>query len=62
MNPISKPDYMPVPELRAMQLAKLQKLIPYEYEHVKLFRQRCDEKGVKPRDLVTLRTLRSSRS
>lgn len=57
MNPISKPDFMPVEELRAMQLAKLQKLIPYEYERVPLFRRRCDEKGVKPRDLVTLRDL-----
>ena len=33
MNPISKPDFMPVDELRKMQLAKLQDLIPYEYEH-----------------------------
>ena len=57
MNPISKPDYMPIPELRKMQLEKLQKLIPYEYEHVALFRRRCDEKGVKPRDLVTLADL-----
>ena len=57
MNPISKPDYMPIPELRKMQLEKLQKLIPYEYERVPLFRRRCDEKGVKPRDLVTLADL-----
>ena len=57
MNPISKPDFMPVDELRALQLAKLQKLIPYEYERVPLFRRRCDEKGVKPRDLVTLKDL-----
>ena len=57
INPISKPDFMPVEELRAMQLAKLQKLIPYEYERVPLFRRRCDEKGVKPRDLVTLKDL-----
>ena len=57
INEISKPDFMPVPELRALQLKKLQKLIPYEYEHVKLFRTRCDEKGVKPRDLVTLKDL-----
>lgn len=57
INPISKPDFMPIPELRALQLAKLQKLIPYEYEHVALFRRRCDEKGVKPRDLVTLADL-----
>ena len=31
INPISKSDFMPVGELRALQLAKLQKLIPYEY-------------------------------
>ena len=40
-----------------MQLAKLQELIPYEYERVPLFRRRCDEKGVKPRDLATLADL-----
>ena len=54
MNPISEPDYMNVDELRKLQLAKLQKLVAYEYERVKLFRTRCDEKGVKPRDIVTL--------
>ena len=57
MNPISAPDFMPREELQAMQLAKLQKLIPYEYERVALFRRRCDELGVKPRDLVTLADL-----
>ncbi len=57
INPISKPDFTPVADLRAMQLQKLQKLIPYEYERVPLFRRRCDEKGVKPRDLVTLQDL-----
>ncbi|MBR4604340.1 MAG: phenylacetate--CoA ligase [Kiritimatiellae bacterium] len=57
MNPISSKDYMDVAELRKLQLAKLQELIPYEYERVPLFRRRCDEKGVKPRDLVTLADL-----
>ena len=57
MNSISANDFMPVPELRALQLKKLQTLIPYEYERVPLFRRRCDEKGVKPRDLVTLADL-----
>ena len=57
MNPISKPDYIPVEELRALQLAKLQKLVAYEYERVALFRRRCDEKGVKPRDIVTLKDI-----
>ena len=45
---------MPVSELRALQLAKLQRLVAYEYERVALFRRRCDEKGVKPRDIATL--------
>ena len=54
MNPISTPDYMGAAELRALQLAKLQKLVAYEYERVRLFRMRCDEKGVKPRDIATL--------
>ena len=54
MEPLSKPDYLPVDELRALQLAKLRKLVAYEYERVALFRRRCDEKGVKPRDIVTL--------
>ncbi|MCQ2388975.1 MAG: phenylacetate--CoA ligase [Kiritimatiellae bacterium] len=57
MHPISKPDYMPIEELRKLQLQKLQKLVPYEYERVALFRRRCDETGVKPRDLVTLADL-----
>jgi len=57
MNSISKNDYMSVEELRALQLAKLQKLVAYEYERVRLFRTRCDEKGVKPRDIVTLKDI-----
>ena len=56
-DPISAHDFMPVEELRALQLAKLQKLVAYEYERVALFRRRCDEKGVKPRDIVTLRDI-----
>lgn len=54
MNSISKNDYLPIPELRALQLKKLQTLVQYEYERVKLFRTRCDEKGIKPRDIVSL--------
>ena len=54
---ISAPDFMPIDQLRAMQLEKLQKITAYEYERVPLFRRRCDEKGVKPRDLATLADL-----
>ena len=48
-DPVSAPDFMPVDELRKLQLEKLQKIVAYEYERVALFRRRCDEKGVKPR-------------
>ena len=54
MNSISANDYLPVEELRKLQLAKLRKIVAYEYDRVKLFRSRCDEKGVKPADLKTL--------
>ena len=57
MNPISRPDYLPVNELRALQLKKLQTIVAYEYERVALFRRRCDELKVKPADLVTLKDL-----
>jgi len=57
MNLISKNDYLPVEELRKLQLGKLQKIVAYEYERVKLFRTRCDEKGVKPRDIATLKDI-----
>ena len=57
MNILSQPDFMPVDELRALQLKKLQTIVAYEYDRVALFRTRCDEKGVKPRDLVTLKDL-----
>ena len=54
---ISAPDFMPIDRLRAMQLEKLQKITAYEYERVPLFRRRCDEKGVKPRDIATLKDI-----
>ena len=57
MNSISTNDYLPVEDLRNLQLAKLQKLVAYEYDRVKLFRARCDESGVKPRDIVTLKDI-----
>ena len=57
MNSISTNDYLAVEDLRKLQLAKLQKLVAYEYDRVKLFRARYDEKGVKPRDIVTLKDI-----
>ena len=57
MNTISANDFLPVEELRRLQLEKLQRIVAYEYERVALFRRRCDERGVKPRDIVTLKDI-----
>jgi phenylacetate-CoA ligase len=57
MNSTTENDYLPVKELRELQLKKLQHLVAYEYERVALFRRRCDEKGIKPRDIVTLKDI-----
>ncbi len=40
--------------LEATQLARLQATVARAYDHVKLFRQRMDERGLKPRDIQTL--------
>ena len=48
VHPVSAIDYMPVEQLRALQLHRLQWTVKYAYERVPLFRKRCDEKGVKP--------------
>ena len=57
MNSLSKNDYMPREELARLQLEKLQKIVAYEYERVPFFRKNCDAKGVKPRDIVTLKDI-----
>ena len=41
-------DFMPVEQLRQLQLHRLQWTVKYAYERVPLFRKRCDEKGVRP--------------
>src|ERR1019366_7068941 len=50
----SAPDYLTVPELRATQLARLQAMVGRAYHHVSLFRQRLDERGLKPADVRSL--------
>ena len=50
-NVASAPDYLPLPQLRALQLERLQAIVQRAYERVALFRERCAERGIKPRDL-----------
>lgn len=56
---IYKPDIetMPREELEKLQLERLQKQVKYTYDNVEVFRQRMDEKGVKPEDIKELKDL-----
>ena len=40
--------------MRGLQLEKLKKTVKYEYDNVPYYRQKMDEKGVKPEDIKTL--------
>ena len=54
VHPASAPDYLPLPQLRALQLHRLQVVVTRAYEHVQLFRQRLDERGLRPEHIRTL--------
>jgi phenylacetate-CoA ligase len=59
-HPASTPDYLPAPRLRELQLARLRAVVERAYEKVALFRQRLDERGVRPdsiRDLSDIQLL-----
>ena len=45
---------MPREQLKALQLERLQKQIAHCYERVECFRNRMDEKGLKPQDIQSL--------
>jgi phenylacetate-CoA ligase len=45
------PDYTPLPELRALQLKRIQTVVTRAWQHVELFRNRMEERGLKPEDV-----------
>ena len=47
-NPASAPDYLPRPQLQALQLERLQATVARAYERVPLFRERCEQRGITP--------------
>jgi phenylacetate-CoA ligase len=53
-HPASAPDYTPLPELRALQLRRVQAVVARAWEHVELFRSRMDERGLVPEDIRSL--------
>ncbi len=53
-NPTSAPDYLPVDQLRCLQLQRLQRIVRRAYENVELYRTRMVERGVAPGDIQSL--------
>ena len=53
-HPASVPDYIPLPELRALQLQRVQAVVARAWDHVELFRARMDERGLVPEDIHSL--------
>ena len=53
-HPASAPDYLPLPQLRDLQLQRLRAIVTRAYERVDLFRKRMDEHGMRPGDLKSL--------
>jgi len=53
-NPASAPDYLPIQQLRELQLSRFQAIVKRAYDHVELFRQRLTEQKFTPEKLRSL--------
>ncbi len=53
-NMASAMDFLPLPQLRALQLGRLRGIVQLAYERVPMYRGRLDEAGIKPGDLTSL--------
>lgn len=53
-HPVSAPDFLPLAQLRDLQLQRLRRIVERSYQRVSLFRSRMDERGVRPEDVRTL--------
>jgi phenylacetate-CoA ligase len=56
-HPATSPDYLPLPQLRQVQLQRLKAVVRRAYEHVPLFRQRMAECGLQPKDVQSLQDI-----
>jgi phenylacetate-CoA ligase len=54
IHPASEPDYIPLPQLRELQLKRLQDTVSRTYRQVKLFRERMDERNLDPDSICSL--------
>ncbi len=57
-HPTSAPDYLPLPQLRALQLQRLRTVTEIAYGGVELYRRRMDARDVRPEDLRDLADIR----
>ncbi|MDD2710190.1 MAG: phenylacetate--CoA ligase [Verrucomicrobiae bacterium] len=53
-HPASAPDFLPMPQLRELQLKRLQSVVQRAHDHVALYRQRMEERKFKPSNLKSL--------
>src|SRR5581483_11173824 len=53
-NPVSAPDFLPIGQLRNLQLERLKRITSHAFNRVALFRQRMAEKVMEPGDLKSL--------
>jgi phenylacetate-CoA ligase len=56
-HPASAPDYVPVPQMRQLQFARLQTVVRRAWDRVALFRERLTARGVTPEDIRSLEDL-----
>lgn len=56
-HPASAPDFLPLPQLRTLQLQRLREMVTRAYENVPLFQERMNASGLKPLHLKTLEHL-----
>jgi phenylacetate-CoA ligase len=57
IHPESTPDYLPVPQLRDLQLHRLKAIVRRAYERVELTRTRMQQRGVAPDDIRELKDI-----
>ena len=53
-HPASAPDYLPVPQMRDLQLDRLQTTVRRAFDNVELFRERMKGQGLRPDDIQSL--------
>lgn len=56
-HPASAPDFLPLSQLRTLQLQRLREMVTRAYENVPLFQERMNASGLKPSHLKTLEHL-----